>query len=84
MVSGAPAATIFDRTALVNLPSFGICKMSSPHVPCTPDPAPSFLIGSPTVRIGESPALDHLSTLPCTKGGSISFQLPGQFSVEVG
>ena len=83
LAGGAAAATVYDGNAKINLPSFGACGMSQPQQPCVPELAPRFVAGSPTVLIGNCPALHVPSTLSCAKGGIISFQLPGQFSVEV-
>ena len=35
-ISGALVATEEDKIGLNNIPSFGICKCSSPNSPCTP------------------------------------------------
>ena len=37
-ISGALIATEEDKIGLNNIPSFGVCKCSSPNPPCTPHP----------------------------------------------
>ena len=40
--------------------------------------------GSPTVLVGNMPALSNSSKLMCTWGGVIAINVPGQFTVAVG
>jgi hypothetical protein len=82
VLAGQAAATVFDRTPGLNFASFGMCKMSGAPKPCVPAPGPAFLTGAPTVLIGNAPAVDSASVLPCAAGGIISFSFPGQFSVQ--
>ena len=37
-ISGALVATEEDKIGLNNIPSFGVCKCSSPNSPCLPQP----------------------------------------------
>ena len=37
-ISGALVATEEDEIGLNNIPSFGVCKCSSPNPPCIPQP----------------------------------------------
>ena len=37
-ISGALVATEEDKIGLNNIPSFGVCKCSSPNPPCPPQP----------------------------------------------
>ena len=37
-ISGALVATEEDKIGLDNIPSFGVCKYSSPYPPCIPQP----------------------------------------------
>ena len=37
-ISGALVATEEDKIGLNNIPSFGVCKCSSPNPPCIPQP----------------------------------------------
>ena len=95
---GPPAATTMDNKPLVNIPPFGMCtSLSTPQVaaataaamgaltpmPCMPViPAP-WIPGSPTVTIGNMPALNNSSKCLCAWGGQISILVPGQFTVQV-
>ena len=95
---GPPAANIMDNKPMVNIPPFGMCSsLANPAVaaataaalgvltpmPCTPmTPAP-WAPGSPTVLIGNMPALNDSSKCMCTWGGVISITMPGQFTVSV-
>jgi hypothetical protein len=45
-------------------------------------PAP-WVPGAPTVLLGNQPTLDNSSKLMCTWGGVITFETPGEFTVEV-
>lgn len=93
-----PAATIMDNAAFVNIVPFGMCtSLANPAVaaataaalgvltpmPCTPViPAP-WVPGSPTVLIGNKPALNNSSKCICAYGGVISITFPGQTTVMV-
>jgi hypothetical protein len=97
-VGGPPAATIMDNAPMVNVPPFGMCtSLSNPTVasatsaalgvltpmPCVPMlPAP-WAPGSPTVLIGNKPALNDSCLLNCAYGGVIKINVPGQFTVQV-
>nr|WP_313981271.1 PAAR-like protein [uncultured Prevotella sp.] len=37
-ISDALVGTEGDNKGMVNIPSFGVCKCSSPNSPCTPQP----------------------------------------------
>ncbi|MFM2065542.1 MAG: hypothetical protein RLZZ584_451 [Pseudomonadota bacterium] len=96
--TGTPAANIMDNKPMLNVMPFGMCQaLSNPTVaaataaalgvlvpmPCIPvTPAP-WLPGSPTVLVGNLPALNNSSKLMCIWGGVISVTLPGQFTVMV-
>jgi len=98
VVTGTPAANILDSKPLVNILPFGMCSSpANPQVaaataaalgvltpmPCIPvTPAP-WVVGAPTVLIGNLPALNNASKLMCTWGGVISVNVPGQFQVLV-
>ncbi len=93
-----PIATIMDNKPMSNIPPFGMCSsMANPAVasataaawgvltpqPCTPTiPAP-WVPGSPTVLIGNMPALNASSKLMCAYGGVIDFATPGQAAIQV-
>jgi hypothetical protein len=51
--------------------------------PCTPVTSAPWAPGSPTVMIGNQPALNDLSKLTCQYGGVIIITNPGQTSVQV-
>jgi len=97
-LTGTPAATIMDFAPIVNVPPFGMCNSpSNPTVaaataaalgvltpmPCVPvTPAP-WVVGSPTVLIGNMPALNNSSKLMCAWGGVIQITSPGQTATMV-
>jgi hypothetical protein len=98
VLTGTPAATITDSIPLVNIPSFGMCSSPSNPVviagtaaalgvltpmPCVPATVPPWLPGSPTVLIGNLPALDDQSRLMCMWGGLIQITMAGQLTVAV-
>lgn len=93
ITSNMPAANIMDHVPMVNIMPFGMCiTPTNPAVasataaalgvltpmPCIPvTPAP-WVVGSPTVMVGNMPALNNTSTLMCTWGGVITVVMPGQ------
>jgi hypothetical protein len=95
---GLPAATIMDHIPIVNIPPFGMCtSLSNPTVasattaaggvltpmPCVPvTPAP-WAPGSPTLAIGNLPALNNTSKCICTWAGIISLLTAGQFTETI-
>jgi len=97
-LTGMPAATIMDLVPGLNVPPFGMCQsLANPTVaaataaalgvltpmPCLPvTPAP-WIMGSPTVQIGNLPALTHSDRLMCAWGGVIQVTSPGQTSTMV-
>jgi hypothetical protein len=98
VLTGPPAATIMDNAPLVNIMPFGVCSsLANPTVaaatsaalgvltpmPCVPvTPAP-WVVGAPTVLIGNMPALNNSSKLMCTWGGVIQVVVPGQMKMMV-
>jgi hypothetical protein len=93
-----PAATIMDHAPIVNVPPFGMCQSpSNPTVaaataaalgaltpmPCVPVTAAPWVVGSPTVLIGNMPALNNTSKLMCSWGGVIQITNPGQTTTQV-
>jgi len=80
---GAEVATVRDNQPILNVGSFGTCKLSSPPKPCVPVLS-DFKDAVPKLLVGNSPALTEASTLRCKQGGVVSFRHPGQSSVEVG
>lgn len=87
-----PAATIMDNIPFVNIPPFGMCtSLANPITAaqtaaalgvltpgaCLPViPAP-WAPGSPTVLIGNKPALNNASICNCVYGGVISITFAG-------
>ena len=95
-LTGAPAANIMDNKPFVNILPFGMCSSpANPTVaaataaalgvltpmPCIPVTAAPWIVGAPTVLIGNMPALNDSSKLMCNWGGVIQITAPGQFSV---
>ncbi len=93
-----PDANIMDHIPLVNILPFGVCMSpANPTVaaataaalgvltpmPCVPNTPAPWLIGAPTVLLGNAPTLDNISKLICVWGGVITFVTPGEFTVEV-
>ena len=87
-----PAATIQDNKPMVNIMPFGMCKSPGnpgvkppfvPMVPCMPNTAAPWMPGSPTVLIGNVPALNNSCKLMCNYGGLISIMNPGMTKVMV-
>jgi hypothetical protein len=96
--SMVPDANIMDHIPLVNILPFGMCITPSnpvvaaataaalgvltpmPCIPATPSP---WVMGAPTVLLGNQPTLDNISTLNCIWGGVITFVTPGEETVMV-
>lgn len=98
VMAGAPAATIMDHAPMVNIAPFGMCScMANPMViaataaalgamtpmPCIPVTAAPWMPGSPTVLIGNMPALQDSSKLMCAWGGVIQIVAPAQFTTLI-
>lgn len=98
VMTGTPAANIMDSKPIVNIVPFGMCQSpSNPMVaaataaalgvltpmPCVPATTAPWVPGSPTVLIGNMPALNNSSKLMCMWGGVIGVDVPGQFTVAV-
>ncbi|HFZ8996680.1 TPA: DUF4280 domain-containing protein [Citrobacter freundii] len=95
---GLPMANIMDNKPMVNILPFGMCSsMANPTVvaataaalgvltpmPCIPViPAP-WMPGSPTVLVGNMPALNMQSKLICMWAGVIQIINPGQMQTMV-
>ena len=98
VLTGTPAATIMNNVPVANVPPFGMCNSpANPMViaataaalgvltpmPCLPVlPAP-WVPGSPTVLIGNMPALNADSKLMCAWAGVIQISSPGQATVQI-
>ena len=98
VMTGTPAATIMEHKPVVNLATFGMCRCpANPTVaaataaalgvltpmPCVPVTTVPWTPGSPTVLIGNMPALNDSSKLMCSWGGLIQITQPGQVTVSV-
>jgi hypothetical protein len=97
MVGNQPAANIMDHLPMVNIMPFGMCiSPANPTVaaataaalgvltpmPCIPNTASPWVPGSPTVLIGNQPALNNTSQCMCMWAGVISIVNPGQMTTE--
>jgi hypothetical protein len=98
VLTTTPAANIMDNKPIVNIPPFGMCtSIANPAVaaatalalgvltpmPCVPvTPAP-WVVGAPTVLIGNMPALNNSSKLMCMWAGVIQIVSPGQAQVQI-
>jgi hypothetical protein len=95
---GKPAANIMDHKPVVNIPSFGMCTApTNPAViaatsaalgvptpaPCVPVVPAPWAPGSPTVPIGNMPALNDTSKCTCTWAGVISITNPGTMKTDI-
>lgn len=98
VVGGVPAANIMDNKPTVNILPFGMCtSLANPTVaaattaasgvltpmPCTPVTPSPWVVGSPTVLIGNMPALNNSAKCMCTLGGVISINVAGQSTVQI-
>lgn len=98
VINAMPAANIMDNKPMVNILPFGMCNsMANPTVasataaalgvltpmPCVPVTAAPWAPGSPTVLIGNMPALNNSSKCMCNWGGVISVTSPGQMTIQV-
>jgi len=97
VLTQTPAATIMDQLPMVNVLPFGMCSsLANPTVaaataaalgaltpmPCIPMTTAPWIIGAPTLLIGDKPALNNSSTLMCNWGGVIQITMPGQTTVQ--
>ncbi|WP_219837873.1 DUF4280 domain-containing protein [Paenibacillus sp. R14(2021)] len=93
-----PIANIMDNKPMVNVMPFGMCSsMANPQVaaataaalgvltpmPCIPVTAAPWVPGSPTVLVGNMPALNNSSKCMCNWGGVIQISVAGQFTIQV-
>jgi hypothetical protein len=98
VLTGTPAATIMDNAPMVNILPFGMCNSpANPMVaaataaalgvltplPCIPVTAAPWAPGSPTVLIGDMPALNNSSKLLCNWGGAIQITQAGQMTTTI-
>ena len=88
-----PAANIMDHIPITNIGSFGMCmSIANPQVaaataaalgvltpmPCIPATVTPWVPGSPTVLVGNMPALDSESMCMCMWAGVITIISAGQ------
>jgi hypothetical protein len=98
LTGAVPAANIMDNKPIVNVPPFGVCSSpANPTVaaataaalgvltpmPCVPVTAAPWIVGAPTVLVGNMPALNESSKLMCNWGGVIQVVNPGQTTVMI-
>lgn len=97
LVENEPAATVMDFVPFTNIPPFGVCnspanpaavaaKAVGATAPCTPAIVAPWVPGSPTVLIGNMPALNNSCKLICMLGGGapcISITNPGSTKTQV-
>lgn len=98
LTGNMPAANIMDYIPMTNIMPFGMCTTpSNPTVasataaalgvltpmPCVPVTTAPWTPGSPTVLLGNQPALNNMSKLMCTWGGVISVTVPGQVTEQI-
>jgi len=96
--SKLPAATIMSNVPMVNIMPFGMCTtISNPQVaaatsaamgvltpqPCIPNIVAPWFPGSPSVLIGNIPALSQSSMCNCLWGGVITITNAGQQTIMV-
>jgi hypothetical protein len=93
-----PDANIMDHIPLVNIMPFGMCSsLANPAVasataaalgaltpmPCIPNTPAPWVPGSPTMLLGNFPALNNTSILNCIWGGVIQIVNPGETTVQI-
>lgn len=98
-LSVMPIATIMDNVPMMNIMPFGMCSsLANPTVaaatatalgvltpmPCIPVIVGPWAPGSPTVLIGNYPALNNTCKLMCSWGGVIQITNPGTTNIQVG
>ena len=98
VLTSTPDANIMDYAPMVNILPFGVCSsLANPTVasataaalgvltpmPCIPNTVAPWVPGSPTVLIGNMPALNNSSKCMCAWAGVIQIVSPGQFTVQV-
>lgn len=98
VLTGVPDANIMDNKPMLNILPFGMCQsLANPMVaaataaalgaltpmPCIPMTTAPWMVGAPTVLLGNMPALNNSAKLMCMWGGVIGINAPGQFTVAV-
>ncbi len=75
---GNPMANMFDAKPMVNIPSFGMCKITK--APCVPGTC--CWITSSKVMVRGAPSVDDSCKTICPLGGNISVSSAGQSKVN--
>ncbi|KNY25349.1 DUF4280 domain-containing protein [Pseudobacteroides cellulosolvens] len=98
VLTSMPIANIMDNKPLLNIMPFGMCQsIANPVVasataaklgvltpmPCVPCTVAPWTPGSPTVMVGNMPALNNSSKLMCNWGGVIQIINPGQSTIMI-
>jgi hypothetical protein len=98
VTSSGPLANIMDNKPVVNILPFGMCNsIANPTVasataaalgvltpmPCVPVTAAPWAPGSPTILIGNQPALTDACKCFCNWGGVISINFAGQTTIQM-
>ena len=71
-IAGEFVATEEDKISVGNIPSFGVCKCSSPNPPCLPQPQ-GWQQTTKKDSINGMKKLTEQSFCMCARGGRISF-----------
>lgn len=77
-IRGKKQANTDDFKPVLNICSFGTCKMSKPPVPCVPVVAMGWLNGKEDIEIDGQDALVDSSLAFCSLGGIIKITGDGQ------
>lgn len=92
VMSSGPVANIMDHKPMVNVMPFGMCQsMANPMVaaataaamgvltpmPCIPNTPAPWVVGAPTVMLGNMPILNNSAKLMCLWAGVIEILPPG-------
>ncbi len=98
VLNPVPVANIMDNKPFLNILPFGVCNTpSNPMVaaataaalgvltpmPCIPVTLAPWVVGSPTVLVGNMPILNNSSTCMCNWGGVITVISPGSPTCQV-
>lgn len=81
LVSCRPVMTILDYVPMLNVMTFGVCRMGMVPLPCVPTAPAPWIPFKPNVIAGKGPILTMESKLICARGAVISIIIPGQFNV---
>ena len=98
MCGNQPAANIMDHVPMLNIMPFGVCmSIANPVVaaataaalgvltpmPCIPATSAPWVPGTPTVMLGNQPALDSTSKCMCNWAGVIQISMAGQMTTDI-